>query len=181
MRRIGLVPPVLLVALTAAAGAAGLINLLSASPSSLFKNDPMLNLGGRGGRPPETVISSTIRRLETISIPIELWAADTVQHGICTALRRPNGEWVGVDPAHSQESGVLPGCRETRTQTINRIHCCLLPMAVDYVDNGLAAPGGAQWGIYYGMALSRGAEMVRDATTGTTGPGCGGGKTRPAG
>jgi hypothetical protein len=99
-RSIALMPAALLVTAVAAA-AAGTVALVNAGPTTLFEHS---RAGASGtGIPHQRVIPATVRKIDAFQVPgvglVQYWVADTAQHGVCQALRRPDGTWAGY-PDH---------------------------------------------------------------------------------
>jgi hypothetical protein len=177
-----LMPAALLLTTAAAAAATGIAtgvlnpfqvahdNAIDA-PLRLFENNP----GVTGATPAalwhQTVIPSTVRRVETFTVPgvglIQYWVADTEQHGICTALRLPGGTWAGLQH-NGQVGGSMPGCRPTRAQVSGG---ALGLDGFDYQDSAVIDNNGKPWLLTYGVVTARGdATQVRDTVSGTTAP-----------
>lgn len=145
------------------------------TPIQLFES-PSLRSMGAGfstgpGAPitpyPETVIPSTVRELGTFSPAgvgtVQYWTADTRQHGVCGALRLPDGVWVGLQkhPAN----GSMPGCWPTRNQTG---WGALIIDGFDYITSGVIGRQGQRWMLAYGaVSVPQTTTRVRDIHSGT--------------
>lgn len=120
-------------------------------------------------RKTETVIPSSVRQIETFTIPkvgtVQYWVADTEQHGICGAVRLPDGRWAGLQHG-GQQGGSPPGCRPTRAQDGG--------LVIDGFDDELSDvtdSTGKSWIIDYGRITAPGdATRVRDTFSGTSAP-----------
>lgn len=181
-RRAVLVPAALLLTTAAAAAATGIAtgvlnpfqvahdNAIDA-PLRLFENNP----GVTGATPAalwhQTVIPATVRQVETFTVPgvgaVHYWVADTEQHGICTALRLPDGTWAGLQ--HSgRAGGSMPGCSPTRAQVSGG---ALLVDGFDYRDGAVLDNNRKPWLLTYGAVTAAGhATQVRDTVSGTSAP-----------
>jgi hypothetical protein len=182
VRRAALLPAALLLTTAAAAAATGVATVVlnpfqiahdnaTDTPTRLFEHDP----GVTGATPAalwhQTVITSTIRDIETFTVPgfgpIQYWVADTEQHGICTALRLPNGGWAGLQH-NGQVGGVVPGCRPTRHQLSGG---ALMLDSFDYAEFAVVPGDGQRWMIEYGIVSApHPAARVRDMASGVSVP-----------
>jgi hypothetical protein len=166
-RRLALVAAVFL--LVAAGGTAGVIGIGAFAhdpPRALFVADPQ----GRGPGPGsglwrQRVIPSTVHRAVTLPVsgfgPVQLWVADSRQHGICTALRLPDASWSGLGGSPLDGGGTVPGCRPTRVQ-INGASPVYVIDGFDYVE-AIVRRGGTQWRIEYGQVARSGRDGAGDA------------------
>jgi hypothetical protein len=143
----------LTIAMTTAA-AAGTVALFQANPTTLFKKSPPEV--SSTGVPHETVIPSTVRVIDTFTVPgvgvVRYWVADTAQHGLCQAFRRPDGTWAGY-PDHGTGAGNLPGCGPTRAQLVEaqgNNHVGWGPISVDEQSISMTDSAGRWWDVYYG-------------------------------
>jgi hypothetical protein len=176
-RSIALMPAALLtIAVTAAAAAAGAgtVALFASSPTRLFEQSP--TAPSRPGLPHETVVASTVHVIDTFRVPgvgpVQYWVADTAQHGLCQALRRPDGTWAGYAD-HGTGGGQMPGCGPTRAQVVaaqDNSHVGLAPMSVDEQSVSIRDPAGRWWDIYFGIVAADGAAGVKDIATGHIAP-----------
>jgi hypothetical protein len=145
------------------------------TPIQLFES-PSLRSMGAGfstgpGAPitpyPETVIPSTARELGTFALAgvgtIQYWTADTRQHGVCGALRLPDGVWVGLQK-HPVD-GSMPGCWPTRNQTGRG---ALIIDGFDYITSGVIGRQGQRWLLAYGaVSVPQTTTRVLDIHSGT--------------
>jgi len=171
-RSIALIPAVLLVTAVTAA-TAGTVVLVNA-PTRLFEHSPPGSCCT--GIPHQTVIPSTVRKIDTFRVPgvgpVQYWVADTAQHGLCQALRRPDGTWAG-NFDHGTGGGQIPGCGPTRAQVVVRqgnSHVGLAPMSVDEASVVMKGRAGPWWDIYYGIASADDPAGVKDPVNGLTAP-----------
>jgi hypothetical protein len=172
-RSIALVPAALFAVVIATAAVAATVALTRADPTALFDSNPAY--GGRG----QTVIASTVRRIDTFKVPgvgdMQYWMANTKQHGLCQALRRPDGTWAGFAD-HGTGAGEVPGCAATREQIVKAYEARpdgragLGPMPVDEHDVSIRDARGRWRVIYYGIVSAEGATGVKDPSTGNTVP-----------
>lgn len=143
------------------------------TPLQLFRRLPQSVGIPMGTQMPETVIASSVRRVTTFPVPgvgpIQYWAADTRQHGICTALRLSSGDWDGLQYG-GRVSGTLPGCRPTRAQTGRG---ALILDGFDYLETMLSGHGKS-WTILYGIVSVSDATRVRETVSGVIAPVVGG-------
>lgn len=117
------------------------------------------------------MIAPTVRQIETFTLPgvgaVQYWVADTEQHGICTALRLPDGTWAGLQH-NGRVGGSMPGCRPTRAQ-LSRGTFGLDDF--DHQDSGVIARSGKAWLPDYGVVTApRHATRVRDTVSGISAP-----------
>jgi len=93
--------------------------------------------------------------------------ADTEQHGICTALRLPDGTWAGLqNDGHA--GGTMPGRRPTRQQLSGG---ALVLNGFDFEDSAAIANDGQRWVIAYGVVSApRQAARVRDTVSAASVP-----------
>ncbi|MGH2883696.1 MAG: hypothetical protein ACRDPA_13525, partial [Solirubrobacteraceae bacterium] len=179
-RSVALVPAVLLVT-GAASAAAWTLAVLHADPTALFqKNSGSASPGVRLPRH-QTVIPSTVRMIDTFQVPdvgaVQYWVGDTSQHGLCQAMRRPDGAWAAYSELHTT-AGQMPGCQATRQQTVagmtaaqgGKLRVGLLPMSVDEQYVAIKGSNGRWWDIYYGIVSADGAAGVKDPANGQTAP-----------
>jgi hypothetical protein len=173
-RSIALMPAALLTFTVTAAAAAGTVALFQASPTTLFKKSPPEVSGA--GVPHEVVILSTVHVIDTFTVPgvgaVQYWVADTAQHGLCQAFRRPDRAWAGY-PDNGSGAGQLPGCGPTREQLVvaqGNSHVGLAPMSVDEQSVSIKDLAGRWWDIYYGVVSANGAVRVKDPANGQTAP-----------
>ncbi|MDX6512594.1 MAG: hypothetical protein QOE36_2098 [Gaiellaceae bacterium] len=116
--------------------------------------------GGSPGHPPtglwhQVAIPSTIHRAGMLSIPhfgrLELWFAETKQHGWCSAIRLPDGNWAGTK---GTSGGTAPGCYPSRT-TVNEASGTpvFVISGIDYYEIEVDArhDGGSFWRVVYGV------------------------------
>jgi len=134
-----------------AAGSGDLRTIFAANPAG----------GGTPGHPPaglwrQTAIPSTIGRVGVISVPhvggVELWSAETKEHGWCSALRLPNGNWSGM--GGSDGGGAAPGCYPSRAATNAAAGTPVYVISgFDYYETSVDArdDGGRFWRIVYGV------------------------------
>jgi hypothetical protein len=168
-RSIAMLPAALLVTVTTAA-AATTVALVSASPTTLFENNP----GHQNAVRHQTVIRSTIRKLATADVPgygaVQFWIADTEQHGICWGLRAPDETWLTL-ALDNRSAGSEPGCSPTREQQViaqGNSSVGLAPTSADYLSNAVKNRNGQWWDLYYGTVTADHAAAVRDQNTGKT-------------
>lgn len=91
--------------------------------------------------------------------------ADTEQHGICAALRLPDGTWAGRQH-NGQVGGSMPGCRPTRAQLSGG---ALALDGFDHQDSAVIDSSGKPWLLDYGVVTAAGhATQVRDTVSGTS-------------
>ncbi len=173
-RSIALMPATLLTIAATTAAAAGTLALFAANPTTLFEHAPTAPSGPR--LPHETVVPSTVRRIDTFQVPgiglVQYWVADTAQHGLCQALRRPDGTWAGY-PDGGTGGGQIPGCGPTRAQVVasqGDSHVGLAPMSVDEQSVSIKDSTGRWWDIYFGIVAADGAVGVKDPANGKTAP-----------
>jgi hypothetical protein len=178
-RRAVLVPAALLLTTAAAAAATGIATgLLNPfqiahdnavdTPLHLFQNNPAVTNATPAALWHQTVIPSTVRRIATFTVPgvgaMQYWVADTEQHGICTALRLPNGTWAGLQH-NGRVGGSMPGCRPTRAQ-LSRGSLGL--DGFDHQDSAVIDRSGKPWLLDYGVVSAPGhTTRVRDTVSGT--------------
>jgi hypothetical protein len=159
-RRLPLV--LLLVVATGAGGTAGWLGAFGHdSPARLFARDPAAAAAPGTALWHEALRPGTVRLAETFAVPdlgrVQLWTASTAQHGICTALRLPDGVWAGSGTSRFDGGGALPGCTPTRGQ-INQA----MPRPVyaidgfDYTEGLLRGRDGRLWRVEYGVVSTRG-------------------------
>jgi hypothetical protein len=180
-RRGVLLPSALLLTTVAAAAATavatGFFNLnqqakqnVADTPLQLFQAD----LPARFGASPaslwrQTAIPSSVHTIATPTIPgvgtVQYWVANTTQHGICTAIRLPDGSWAGLK--NFQEVGnSLVGCRPTRAQLSAG---ALILSGFDYTYSYLLTRSRKELLLDYGEIIAPGDPTeVRDETTGAT-------------
>lgn len=172
-RSVALVPTALLLVVATTAAAAGTVALVQADPTALFENNP--NGAVAHGFSHEAVIPSTVRIIATFQVAgvgrVQYWVADTAQHGLCQALRRPDGTWAGY-PDNRTGGGQIPGCAPTRAQVVatQRGSLGLLPTSVDQQYVSIKASTGRWWVVYYGIVSADGAAGVEDPANGKTAP-----------
>ena len=153
----------------AAAWAAG-----SGDLQQIFASNPAG--GGTPGHPPtgiwrQVAIPSTIERVGVMSIPryghVELWSAETEQHGWCSALRLPNGDWAGMK---GTTGGTAPGCYPSRAQTNEAgAEPVYVITGFDYYETTVdaRAAGGRFWRIVYGVTeFAKPAARIVDTVSG---------------
>jgi hypothetical protein len=153
----------------AAAWAAG-----SGDLRSIFASNPAG--GGTPGHPPtglwrQVAIPSTIQRVGVLSVPklgdVELWTAETEQHGWCSALRLPDGTWSGMG---GTSGGAAPGCYPSRAATNAASGTPVYVLnGFDYYETTVDArdDGGRFWRIVYGVTeLPQPAARIVDTVSG---------------
>jgi hypothetical protein len=103
----------------------------------------------------QIAIPSTVRRAGVLSIPhfgqLELWYAETEQHGWCGAFRLPDGSWAGTK---GSSGGTAPGCYPSRTQVNEAGDSPVFVITgFDYYDVDIDArgKGGSYWRVLYGV------------------------------
>jgi hypothetical protein len=181
-RRAVLVPAAVLLSTAAAAAATGiatgLLNPFQVAhdnavdtPLRLFENNPGVTNATPAALWHQTVIASTVRQIETFTLPgvgaVQYWVADTEQHGICTALRLPDGTWAGLQH-NGRVGGSMPGCRPTRAQLSRG---ALGLDGFDHQDSGVIDRSGKPWLLDYGVVTAPGhAARVRDTVSGISAP-----------
>lgn len=172
---IRLMPAVMLVVAATTAAAAGTVSLLNASPTALFQHNPAFSFGQPV--PSETVIPSTVRRIATFVVPgvgqVQYWVGATRQHGLCQAMRQPNGTWAVLPGTVGNTAGTMPGCAETRRQQVmaqGNSPYGLMPMAVDEQSISIRNHHGDLFDIYYGVVYADGATRVLDPHSHRTAP-----------
>jgi len=170
-RSITLMPAILLVTI-ATTGAAATVALVNSSPTTLFQHSSQGN--PRPGQR-QTVIPSTVRKLATVDVPdvgpIQVWIADTEQHGTCWGVRGPGG-WLTL-AMDNRSGGNVPGCAPTRKQIVvaqGNSSVGLAPTSADYLSNAVRDSRGRWWDVYYGTVTANGAAAVRDQATRKTAP-----------
>jgi hypothetical protein len=179
-RRAALLPAALLLTTAAAAAATGIVTgLLNPfqvahdnavdAPLRLFENNPGVTNAAPSALWHQTVIASTVRRVETLTVPgvgaVQYWVADTEQHGICTALRLPDGTWAGLQH-NGRVGGSMPGCRPTRAQLSGG---ALGLDGFDHQESAVIDSSGRPWLLDYGVVTAPGhATQIRDTVSGTS-------------
>lgn len=154
----------------------GLINIgvfSHASPRKLFGADLQGVLGGAQWR--QTVISGSVHRAETLTVPgvgkYQYWIARSIQKGDCQAIRLPDGAWGAMNNDRYGFGGPVPGCLPWPCRGAMS-NCLMGPGLVGgffYNIGVLVLPRPYKWRIVYGITASRGrAVEVRDASTGVT-------------
>ena len=144
-------------------------------PAQLFRENPVArDLPAGSALWHQTVLPRTVTRAETISIAgvgrLQLWVASSRQHGVCSAIRLPNGDWAGLGVSRMDEGGSVPGCHPTRQQ-INRSGSPVYAIdGFDYEETLVRGHDGRSWRIEYGtINPPHGrARRVRDALSGIT-------------
>ncbi len=179
-RSFALIPAMLIMA-GATTAAAGTLAVLHADPTALFQKNSRSASTGVPLPRRQTVIPSTVRVIDTVQVPgvgaVQYWVADTAQHGLCQAMRRPNGSWAGYSD-RGTSGGQVPGCEPTRQQVVaamtaaegGKLRVGLGPMSVDEQSVAIKDATGRWWGIYYGIVSAGGAAGVKDPVTGQTVP-----------
>lgn len=166
-----------LVAVAAAALVVGVATAWAAGSGdlpSIFASNPAG--GGTPGHPPtglwrQTAIPSTIGRVGAMSIPrygnVELWSAETEQHGRCSALQLPDGKWSGLN---SGSGGAAPGCYPSRAATNAAAGTPVYVInGFDYYETTVDARdhGGRFWRIVYGVTeFAKPAARIVDTVSG---------------
>jgi hypothetical protein len=170
-RRLPLV--LLLVVATGAGGAAGWLGAFGQdSPTTLFSRDPAAAGAPGSALWHETLRAGSVRRAETFAVPgvgpVQLWTASTAQHGVCTALRLPDGVWAGSGASPLDAGSTVPGCMPTREQVNHSMpHPVYAIDGLDYAESVLRGNDGRFWRIEYGVVSVRGrAAEVVDALSG---------------
>lgn len=171
------VAPVAVLAVVATAAAATTA-AVAISATNLFQQ----NLGRPPGGPPQTVLPSTVRQVDSVTIPdygtVDAWGATTQQGGLCLALKLPDGTW-GVLPGTATVSGQVPGCFKTRQQMVVNDEAVApgqqptgaAPMPLEEWDNTVVNSAGQHWDIYVGYVEAQGtAATVRSSLTGVSTP-----------
>ncbi len=167
------------VAVGATGSAVGVIKLSQlghASPQRLFAAEPNQMMMGPGGRPPgwrQQVIPGSARHASTVTVPgvgpVQYWVASSRQHGLCTAMRLPDGTWIGF-PNRYGVGGPVPGC----APPARVCHPMCVTQLIDgffYEQTSVQQPGGRQWYIVYGVVAAPGhPTRVRDRITGASAP-----------
>ena len=165
-------------ALVAGGGTAGVVSsglFRHDRPAQLFRENPVArDLPAGSALWHQTVLPRTVTRAETISIAgvgrLQLWVASSRQHGVCSAIRLPNGDWAGLGVSRMDEGGSVPGCHPTRQQ-INRSGSPVYAIdGFDYQETLVRGHDGRSWRIEYGtINPPHGrARRVRDALSGIT-------------
>jgi hypothetical protein len=145
----------------------------------LFDSNPAA--GDPNGQPAsglwrQVAIPSTVRSPGVLSIPhfgrVELWFAETRQHGWCGALRLPDGSWGGTKD--SSAGGTAPGCYPSRTQ-VNAAgdKPVFVISGLDYYDVDVDARdhGGTYWRVLYGVTeVEQPVVRVVDTVSGRSAP-----------
>ena len=171
---------VLAVAATAAAATTAAVAI---SATSLFQQNP----AAISGAPPQTVVPSTVRQVDSVAIPgygtVVAWGATTQQGGLCLALKLPDGTW-GVLPGTATVSGQtvsgqVPGCFTTRQQMVVNHEAVApgqqptgaAPRPLEEWDETVVSSTGQHWDIYVGYVEAQGtATTVRSSITGVSTP-----------
>jgi hypothetical protein len=179
-RNIALIPAVLVMA-GATTAAAGTLAVLHADPTALFRKNTPSGSTVPGLPRKQTVIPSSVRMIDSFRVPdlgaVQYWVADTAEHGVCEAFRRPDGTWAGYAD-HGTGGGQLPGCGPTREQTVaamtaaegGKLRVGLSPMSVDERSVSIKDSTGRWWDIYYGIVSADRAAGVKNPATGQTAP-----------
>lgn len=157
------------VALTAAGGTAviaGLGPFAHAGPGALFRGNPQ-NLDIPWNRR-QTVIGGSVRRLETLTLPgvgrVQYWIAQSQQHGLCQAIRLPDGGWSGLGYSRFDQGGGVPGCLTVQQGQDGMVNDFYSTTSV------IGLRHGRKWEIKYGIVSTRGQALrVRDIRSGITG------------
>ena len=140
------------------------------TPIRLFENNPEIAGASPATLWHQTVIGTTVRRIKTFTVPgvgpLQYWVADTNQHGICTALRLPDGDWAGLQH-DGRVAGSRPGCRPTRAQLGAG---SLILDGFDYEQTTVTGSTGHPWTIQYGAVSVSDATQVRETVNGVTTP-----------
>jgi hypothetical protein len=136
------------------------------TPLELFQRNPGVIARPAGPQLRETVIPPTVRELGTFTVAgvgrIQYWVADTRQHGICGALRLPNGDWAGLDNG-GRDGGQFPACYPTRRQTGEG---ALIIDGFDYLQTTVPSHNRQRWYILYGAVSTHGTAIrVRDGVS----------------
>ena len=106
-----------------------------------------------------------------MSIPrygnVELWSAETEQHGWCSALQLPDGKWSGLN---SGAGGAAPGCYPSRAATNAAAGTPVYVISgFDYYETTVDARehGGRFWRIVYGVTeFAKPAARIVDTVSG---------------
>jgi hypothetical protein len=182
-RRTALVPVALMLTSAAAIAGTGLatgfFNLNKQAKDNVADTPLQLFQADLPAQPPaspqtlwrQTVIPSTVHTIATPTIPgigtVQYWVADTTQHGICTAIRLPDGSWAGLKN-FKQVGGSLVGCRPTRAQLGAG---ALILSGFDYTYSEVLARDAQKFLLEYGEITAPGhPTRVRDEATGVTAP-----------
>jgi hypothetical protein len=104
----------------------------------------------------QVAIPATIRRAGVLTIPhvgaLELWVAETKQHGWCGAIRLPDDKWAGTK--ESSGGGTAPGCYPSRAQVNAASNPPVYVISgFDYYEIEVDAreAGGTFWRVIYGV------------------------------
>jgi hypothetical protein len=130
------------------------------SPLELFQSNPQDD-GVPGSLWHQKVIDSTVHRVTDITIPsvgkVQLWYAESAQHGWCGALRLPGGGWVARNGGPLDGGGAVPGCQPTRRQVNGAGEPVFVLNGFDYVEGDVdaRAQGHGFWRITYGIVEGR--------------------------
>jgi hypothetical protein len=120
----------------------------------------------------QVVVPATVKEAGAITIPhfgrLELWYAETEQHGWCTAIRLPDGDWAGTKGASG--GGTAPGCYPSRAQTNAASGTPVYVITgLDYYESDVDArdDGGRFWRVVYGVTeRAKPAARVVDTVSG---------------
>jgi hypothetical protein len=175
------VAPVAVLAVVATAAAATTA-AVAISATSLFQQNP----AGYPNGPPQTVLPSTVRQVDSVTIPdygtVAAWGATTQQGGLCIALKLPDGTWAGLPGkalSDGQDGGEVPGCFKTRQQMVVNDEAIApgqqptgaAPMPLEAWDDTVVNSTGQHWDIYVGYVEAQGtAATVRSSVTGMSTP-----------
>ena len=104
----------------------------------------------------QVAIPATIKQAGVMTLPrvgrLELWFAETKQHGWCAAIRLPDGKWAGTKDASG--GGTAPGCYPSRAQVnADSDPPVYVISGFDYHEIEVDArnDGGRFWRIVYGV------------------------------
>jgi hypothetical protein len=173
---------VLVAALVAACGATLAINrsaqrpiaqqvspqqLATAGPRQVFRIDAQAPFVWRQ----PGVLLNTVRQIATITVPglgrLQYWIADSTHHWLCTAMRLPDGSWIGTANRY-HIGGSVPGCLPPPPTCTG----CPDLHGFDLLEADILPIGrDGTWRLFYGAIPTAGhPTAIRELTTGLTAP-----------
>jgi hypothetical protein len=142
------------------------------SPQALFRANPSSVGIPSGARWHQDVIPGSVHLASTLQVPsvgkIQYWIAQSTQHGLCQAIRLPDGTWVG-GANKFDIGGLVPACLPAPSDCRG-----CFPRLINgyyYDDAKIPAAHHRWWRIEYGVAPTHGHPIeVRDAVSGASAP-----------